>query len=102
MNTSGSIDVQVGSDDVLITMHGDIDYYVTSDFDMVRELREARGKPMRVDLADVTFLDSRGIAQLLTARNFAPAVKLVNPPPEVTKLLAVSGITDLFSYDQAS
>ena len=72
--------MQISEDDVLITMAGDVDFLVTAEFDMVEELEPARGRPVRINMAGVTFFDSRGIAELLTARNFAPRVELVNTP----------------------
>lgn len=90
--------MHIGDSDVLIVMSGDVDYLVTADFDMVRALDPARGRPVRFDLGAVTFFDSRGIAELLTARNFAPRVELVNTPPDVRTLLELTGVLSLFDH----
>lgn len=101
MRRSGHIDVAVRQDEVVITMHGDIDFVVTTEFDLVRAMGDVHDVPVRVDLRTVTFLDSQGIAQLLTARNYASEVRLVSPPPPVRRLLELSGITHLFAYESA-
>ncbi|GAB2486931.1 STAS domain-containing protein [Jatrophihabitans fulvus] len=98
---SGRIDVAVRQDEVVITMQGDIDFVVTTEFDLVQEMGDVHDVPVRVDLSTVTFLDSQGIAQLLAARNYATEVRLVSPPPPVRRLLELSGITHLFAYDAA-
>lgn len=66
--------------------------------DVSRELTDAqRGAgPVFIDLAGVTFMDSRGLGSLLAAnersREGAPSVSIYRPSEAVQRLLDVSGV----------
>jgi anti-sigma B factor antagonist len=55
---------------------------------------------LTVDLSDVTFLDSTGLGMLLEVRGAARAtgkrVRLRGTPDRITRLLDITGVTDLF------
>ena len=85
---------------------------VTEDVDVATadELREAGRAALtnacgtlRIDLAEMTFLDSTGIGALISIRNHADRATLIleNPPPQVRKILEITGLTDLFTIEPA-
>jgi anti-anti-sigma factor len=59
---------------------------------------------LTVDLLDVTFMDSSGIAALVAIRNQADAAsqKLIlhRPQPSVQRVLDVTGLTSVFVIDE--
>lgn len=66
--------------------------------DVSRELTDAQrgAHPVIIDLAGVTFMDSRGLGSLLAAnersREGAPPVSIYRPSEAVQRLLDVSGV----------
>ena len=61
-------------------------------------LVETAGSPVVVDLSEVTFMDSSGIAALAAARNRKAAegdeLILVRPHPNVQRVLELLGMVD--------
>lgn len=55
---------------------------------------------LRVDLGDVTFIDSTGLGALVqlrsAARDKSKLLQLVNLPDEVTRMLQLTGLTGTF------
>jgi stage II sporulation protein AA (anti-sigma F factor antagonist) len=73
--------------------------------DEVRDsLAAAAGRPdcryLRVDVGEVTFIDSYALGALVSARNSAAAagvtLTLANPSPQVHKAIQVTGLGDVF------
>jgi anti-anti-sigma factor len=67
--------------------------------DLRREVLEQRDKRVIIDLSRVTKIDSAGLGQLMSCyshlvRN-SGALKIVNPQPDVKKLLDMTGISTL-------
>lgn len=66
-----------------------------------RELTDAQGRsvPVVVDLADVTFMDSRGLGALLAAnersREGGAPLRIHRPSDPVRRLLDVSGVGEV-------
>ncbi len=46
-----------------------------------------------IDLAEVTFMDSAGIAALSMARRIRPDLRIVNPSTNVTRVLVYCGLS---------
>jgi anti-sigma B factor antagonist len=55
---------------------------------------------IRIDLADVTFLDSTGLSVLISGlkrcRAAGGELRLLSPRPNVRKVLEITGLTDVF------
>ena len=62
-----------------------------------------RPSAVRVDLHEVTFLDSSGIGVLITAMKAARAVtaefRVAGPNPKVMDQLRITGLAELFPVD---
>ena len=59
-----------------------------------RTLNGLRGQVAVLDLAEVTFIDGRGLRVLLDARDAQRDLRLENPSPRFIRLLKVTGLTD--------
>lgn len=90
------VHVEARGDATLVTVIGVLDALALAD--VSRELTDAqRGQgPVYVDLAAVSFMDSRGLGALLAAnersREGAPQVFIHRPSEAVERLLDVSGV----------
>lgn len=79
---------------------GEIDL---SNADRLREaLRDAEhpSVPTVVDMAGVSFLDSTGLTALLEHRLDAHGLTILNPSPQVTRVLRMASVLDLFVVEQ--
>jgi anti-sigma B factor antagonist len=85
-----------------IALHGDIDF---NNCDTVREqiraaIDRAGPKTISVDLADVPFLDSSGVAVLVSAHRMATAIDagytVTRPTRSVYEHLRLTGVAELF------
>jgi anti-anti-sigma factor len=65
---------------------------------------QAAGTDVIVDLRDVTFMDSRGLAAMITAQRHLAReqahLRLVNPCPAVAAVLEITGVRSLFDADE--
>ncbi|WP_375489623.1 STAS domain-containing protein [uncultured Jatrophihabitans sp.] len=82
-----------------------VTYDVSGDIDMMmRDRADAMLEPVRpnddvqVNMGAVTFMDSTGLIFLLSLRNKARSVRLVDVPRMVMRVLTLTGSQDLFSY----
>lgn len=85
-----------------ITLSGEIDLQIAP------ELREAgdaaiaaaAGRPVRIEMSALTFLDSTGIGALVAISNAAHEkdvpLRLRSVPEKITKLLSITGLDDVF------
>ena len=68
--------------------------------ELVRELTKQDQKKILVNLAEVTYVDSSGIGQLvgalLTARNQGGDLKLLRPAKQVLDVLKTTNLTSVF------
>jgi anti-sigma B factor antagonist len=86
---------------VWIRLSGDVDHACHDQLDAAADqVTAVPARPVLVDLSEVTFLDSRGLAFLIRLRNHAqPAghqVTLHEPPPTVRRVLEIAGMDQLF------
>jgi anti-sigma B factor antagonist len=95
-------------DKPILTMSGDID--IASEQDWRRrgsELLDANPDltDIVIDMANVTFLDSRGMAVLIHLHGKALArggkLTLLTVPPRVAKALSVAGLDQVFQVEPA-
>jgi anti-sigma B factor antagonist len=72
----------------------------TSFRDMIRDLTAGGRKKILLNLADVTYVDSSGIGELIaaftTVKHQGGAVKLLNPTKRVCDLLHITKIYTIF------
>ncbi len=90
----------------LLSVSGEVDVATCG------ELREAGEKTIqeegcpgiRVDLRQVTFIDSSGIGALIAIRNTADSagvpVIFANPSPKVSSVLELTRLTDVFTIER--
>lgn len=81
------------------------------DVEAAPSLREAlsellqSGRPVVVDLTDVSFLDSTGLGALVAARTAATergvSLPLVCSQPRILKLFTITGLDDLFPMHES-
>ena len=92
----------LGDGTLEISLHGDIDF---DNSDRVRDriraaVERTAPKAVRVDLADVPFLDSSGVAVLVSAHRMASAVgadyAVAHPTRTVYEHLRLTGVAELF------
>jgi anti-sigma B factor antagonist len=85
-------------DEARIELVGEIDVDVS---EVVRErvlqaVREAAGRPVVVDMAEVTFIDSSGLSAILAglrlARGHGGSIRLVGVGPQIRRIFAVTGL----------
>ena len=90
----------------VVTAVGEVD--VSTAPELRQKLREQpEGRLVVVDLSDVTFLDSTGLGVLVAARRRsqegAPPgeLHLVVTRPQVTKVLEVTGLSEIFTVHRS-
>ncbi|WP_158220336.1 STAS domain-containing protein [Kineosporia sp. A_224] len=86
----------------LVRASGDIDIATAAELDDALLAAATDEQPVRhlvLDLGAVTFLDCAGLRPLVAARRrLTDRFWLVNPPPQVRRLLSLTGLTDAFAY----
>ena len=96
-----------GDGTVCIAPHGELDLGTVYGFDAeVRRLEEdTRPAAMVVDLRDVTFVDSAGLARLIAvaerARRRGQRARFVRGPRAVTRLFALTGLSAAIEWVSA-
>ena len=82
---------------VRVKLRGAFDHAATVEHaEALREVTDLRSRVV-LDLADVQFIDSSGIAYLVRLANAQEApVRLDNVPSRIRRLLAMTGLTDVF------
>ena len=85
---------------VRVKLGGDLDFHATvSHAEELQEITDLRARVV-LDLADVRFIDSSGVAFLVRlARVQAGRLRLENVPPPITSLLARMGLADRFDLN---
>ena len=94
-----------GDETLRIDLSGEIDFTnATPVAGTVRDsVAQARPRAVRVDLAEVTFLDSSGVGVLVVAHKAAAAAgatyQITGPNTEVYEQLRMTGLVELFGID---
>jgi anti-anti-sigma factor len=93
---------RIGGDHAVV-FRGELDMCATDALWRCIEQIRSSGRPLVIDLAETTFMDSSGIDLLLKAyraQGQTPeAVVLRSPSDAVRQTLALTGITDVFLTD---
>ena len=84
-------------DEILITVRGDVDM-ATAD-KLLAALAPDSGRPFVIDLSETTFMDSAGLAVLVTARNQGAEIVLRNPSEIVRSIIAVVALDQVFDVE---
>jgi anti-sigma B factor antagonist len=93
---------EVGSDEVVLTLHGDVDLYTAPDLkaELIR-LIEGGTTRIVVDLTSATFIDSTTLGVLLGAlKRLRPAggeLAIVCPDPNIRKIFQITLLDRVFS-----
>jgi anti-sigma B factor antagonist len=90
------------SDGLLMKVHGDVTMQNSGKLrEELLKLLEPGVSKLVIDLADVSFMDSAGVATLVEAlriqREAGHRLVLVNPQPKVLSVFKISRLTDLFT-----
>jgi len=105
LGSEPSFDVSIVGvdDDCVVVFRGELDMTATDELWTCIELARRSGRPLTMDLAETTFMDSSGINLLLNAYRahgqIAEAVTLRSPSDAVRTTLAMAGIGGLFRID---
>lgn len=82
----------------VLRLGGDIDLAVRDRLrDAIADATDGGQATVRIDLRAVTFLDSSGLHELLTARELAADVVLIAPSAAVRRVFDVSAVGPLFT-----
>jgi anti-sigma B factor antagonist len=91
---------------VVVAVLGEIDFTNADELSRGIEDAVSHGSPpaVRVDLRSATFIDSTGLGALIAGYRAATASRIrfvvVNPSTSFRRVLAVTGLCELFSLDQ--
>jgi anti-sigma B factor antagonist len=96
--------VRCGGDEIEVTVAGEMDLATVGPLGQaLAEVLETKPARVRVDLAEVSFLDSSGIRCLVgvAERSAAAGVRLVvcNPTPVVLRVFEICGVDQLLLAD---
>lgn len=92
-------------DQVEIELRGEIDVDVSEALreQVLQAVRDAAGRPVVIDMTDVTFIDSSGLSALLAglrlARGHGGAIRLVHVGPQIRRIFDVTGLDQQFGLD---
>ena len=100
------VSVSLGGNDMLCSIHGDIDHHNARVIRMQidDELYKQRPKKLTLDLSRVEFMDSSGLGLILGRFNKASEIgtefTLLNPADSVRKILDVAGIARMIKIER--
>jgi anti-sigma B factor antagonist len=96
------IDSDVSDDVITMVVRGELDLATADEFRIAGEqaLSESAGS-IRVELSEVTFMDSTGLGALIHLRNRAKPrpVILANPQSQVVRVLEITGLLPVFAIE---
>lgn len=95
--------IEVDAAEGLVTGRGEIDLSCADELrDAIESVLESQGgRPIVIDLRDVTFIDSTGVKELLRPTIDGHAVTLRQPSTTVRKVLDLAGLTGTVTIEQA-
>ncbi|RYU13085.1 STAS domain-containing protein [Nocardioides iriomotensis] len=101
-----SIDVQREGDDAVVHLAGELDISTSPDLqDVLADLTDAPRR-VAVDLSDLEFIDSTGLAALLGAHKALDerggVLELRHPSKMVVGLVQITGLDDVFEIRLSS
>ena len=92
-------------DAVQLELRGEIDVDVSEAVRerVLRTVRDAAGRPVVIDMAEVSFIDSSGLSALVAglrlARGHGGSVRLVNVGSPIRRIFDVTGLAEPFGVD---
>jgi anti-anti-sigma factor len=101
------IDVQNSEERTLVTLSGDLDASTASSlYDALSELEVENVRHVVIDLAKVTFMDSTGLAVIVTEhkrlKHSDGSLTIFSPPSSVRRLFEITGLTTLLDIVPAN
>jgi anti-anti-sigma factor len=84
-----------GSPDLLVHLAGEMDAESVGAFEQWVDALEEHGDPVILDLADVSFVDSRGLRALLVAHDRCEQLSLRNVQRNVRLAFEMTGVAHL-------
>ena len=92
------IEVQRTEQRTLVTLSGELDAYTASSlYDQLSDLEVEDAHNVVLDLAQVTFMDSTGLAVIVTEhkrlKHSDGALTIFSPPSSVRRLFEITGLT---------
>jgi anti-sigma B factor antagonist len=100
-----SVQPSTVGDACVVAVSGELDAHTAPELTAAAAagLDEPQTQHLVVDLADVTFIDSTGIAALVRlrkrTRDAGKAMRLRNPGPRVVKVLQITALDTVFDFD---
>ena len=100
------VSVSLGGNDMLCSIHGDIDHHNARVIRMQidDELYKQRPRKLTLDLSRVEFMDSSGLGLILGRFNKASEIgtefTLLNPADSVRRILDVAGIARMIKIER--
>ena len=100
------VSVSLGGNDMLCSIHGDIDHHNARVIRMQidDELYKQRPRKLTLDLSRLEFMDSSGLGIILGRFNKASEIgtefTLLNPADSVRKILDVAGIARMIKIER--
>ena len=95
------IDVEETGGECMITPHGQVDLSSSPDLRKVIVKAAKSGSPVSVNLSDVGYMDSSGVAVLVeglkSSKTKGSAFSLEFPSPQVLKVLELTRLNNLFT-----
>lgn len=79
-----------GAGEIRVRVSGEVDLR-TADL-LLGALSPAGDRRIALDLTEMTFIDSTGLSVLIAARKAGAVIVLRNPPPQMQKLLSITGL----------
>jgi anti-sigma B factor antagonist len=87
------------ADDTILTFPGELDAVSAEQaYRYVRDTIDARGGPVMLDVAGLSFCDAHGLGALLRmsshARQAGSSLYLLTPPPRFVRLIRITGLDE--------
>jgi anti-sigma B factor antagonist len=101
------IEVQSSAERTLVTLSGELDASTASSlYDKLSDLEVLDTRHVVLDLAKVTFMDSTGLAVIVTEhkrlRHYDGTLTIFSPPSSVRRLFEITGLTSVLDIVPAT
>ena len=94
------VTVEEGPEHTTVAISGELD--LVSEPQLTDALTRAAGRPVRVDLRELAFMDSTGLRALLSAARDHPSLTLSGPlQPPVRRLLELTQTLTILPFESA-